>query len=93
MVYVHPNNEEFCEDIKDFDKFAYKRVEKKQVIYQARDGLTAPTKDVVERFFRKKFPFSKETIRETERDMVNLMKEMGEKNESQSQKSKKSQKF
>ena len=38
----------------------------KEVRYIGRDGLTAPTKDIRNRFFRKEFPVSKKEIEHVE---------------------------
>ena len=93
MLYVHPKGEKFLEEVEGFDLLAKKLVElqengKKEVRYLGRDGLTAPTKDIRNRFFRKEFPVSKEEIESVEREMVNILKDMKDKNEIKSKKSK-----
>ena len=71
MIYVHPNGEKFLEDVQGFKILAKKTIEiqengNKEVRYIGRDGLTAPTKDIRNRFFRKEFPVSKKEIEHVE---------------------------
>lgn len=85
MVYVHPNGERFLEDVPNFQFLACKQLIKSgneyKVRYLARDGLTPPTKDIRNRFFRKEFPVERSEIREVEQEMVSILKEMKDKNE------------
>lgn len=46
----------------------------RNVKYLGKDGITAPTKDIRNRFFRKKFPVPREKIREVEKEMVDILK-------------------
>lgn len=43
--------------------------------------MTAPTKDIRNRFFRKDFPIDPKEIREVEKEMINILKEMRDKPE------------
>ena len=86
MVYVHPNKEEFLEECPNFNVLAKKTVletknKDQKIKYLARDGLTAPTKDIRNRFFRKDFNVDKKEIREVEKEMINILKEMRDKPE------------
>ena len=86
MVYVHPNKEEFLEDCPNFNIIAKKdilltRNNDEKVKYLARDGLTPPTKDIRNRFFRKEFPVVPKEIREVEKEMINILKDMRDKPE------------
>lgn len=81
MMLVHPNNEDFLEDAKNFEEIGKKIVETKdqcrpQVKYLARDGLTPPTKSIRTRFFRKDFNVSPEKIREVEDEMFDILNEI-----------------
>lgn len=84
MVYVHPGAEQFLEDVPDFAALAAKTVEVSEkgartVRYLARDGLTPPTVDVRNRFFRRGFPVAPERVGQVEREMVAILKECREK--------------
>ncbi len=84
MIYVHPQKIQYLEDCENFKDLAKKVVTKSErgdhtVKYLARNGLTPPTKDIRNRFFRKEFPVPKEEISKIEKEMVKVLKEMKEK--------------
>ena len=62
-----------------FDQFAAKVIEEdikgnKKLNYLAKSGLTAPTKNIRSRFFRKNFPVSRDEVREVEREIMDILK-------------------
>lgn len=67
MIYVHPSGQSNLEDLPNFDQIAKKIVEsdgdnKSKVKYLAKNGITPPTVDIRNRFFRKEFPITREQI-------------------------------
>ena len=50
-------------------------VENKSLVkYMGRDGLTAPTKDIRNRYFRKEFPVPREEVMRIEKEMCDTLK-------------------
>lgn len=65
MILVHPNGQSNLEDLPNFNSIAKKIVEsegenKNKVKYLAKNGLTPPTVDIRNRYFRKEFPITRE---------------------------------
>ena len=76
MLYVHPNKEKFIEDVPEYEKVAKKSNNTDQMgrgSYEARDGLTPPTKCIRTRFFRKDFPVPPNRVREVEEEMSRIL--------------------
>ena len=46
----------------------------KRARYHAINGVTPPTKDIYNRFYRKDFPIPKNKIQEIESEMIDLLK-------------------
>ena len=83
MIYVHPKGEERFEMIEKSRKIARKIIKKtgdnRTVAYYARDGLTAPTKCIRSRFYRKKLKITPEIqreVKEIEREFMSIFQQL-----------------
>jgi len=81
MLFVHPKNEQYLEDVPNNAKIAHKTPEVisekfKKGRYIARDGISPPTKCIRTRFFRKQFNVPYREIQEVEDEMAEILQEI-----------------
>jgi transcription initiation factor TFIID subunit 7 len=79
MIYVHPNQETLLEKVKDWRKIARKYIKKEDAVtmhYLARDGISAPTKCVRKRFYKKRVQIPEQLVKEVEKDIVKIRSEL-----------------
>ena len=78
MIVVHEKGEK---ELREDDRQYKRKVEDLEdgttaVIYEARDGLTPPTKCIRSRYFRKKFDVPYKKVREIEEEMTKILDEI-----------------